>query len=102
MQFEWDERKNSLNKRKHGLSFEAAALAFDDPFLLSVQDRRFEYSEDRWQSIGLVEQVALLVVHTIKEENENEEEIIRIISARAATSREEDRYYSFRKNSKRS
>ena len=39
IQFEWDEGKNRANRLKHGVSFETAALVFDDPFALMHQDR---------------------------------------------------------------
>ena len=39
LRFEWDEAKNRANQRKHGLSFERARQAFDDPFLLSIHNR---------------------------------------------------------------
>ena len=82
MPFVWDETKNSSDRRKHMVSFETAQLVFDDPFHVSRQER-IEGSEQRWQTLGLVHgMLLLLVVHTCKEANG--EEIIRIISARKA------------------
>lgn len=52
MQFEWDETKNKLNQRKHGVSFEEAKMVFDDPFQLSKLDHRFNYCEERWITTG--------------------------------------------------
>ncbi len=90
MQFEWDEAKARSNRRKHGISFEEATEVFLDPYALAVQDR-MEDGESRWQTVGLVEGVVvLLVAHTVKDEGE--EEIIRIISARRATREERTRY----------
>jgi uncharacterized protein len=90
VQFVWDETKNRANKVKHGVSFETAKRAFDDPLLVSIPDRH-EHGEERWATFGLVEAVVLLVViHTYVEQNG--EEIIRIISARKAT-RSERAYY---------
>jgi len=61
-----------------------AILVFDDPFHISVQDREVE-GEARWQTIGMVNGVhMLLVAHTVDEE----EGFIRILSARKATRRE--------------
>jgi len=61
-----------------------AILVFDDPFHISVQDREVE-GEARWQTIGMVNGVhMLLVAHTVDEE----EGLIRILSARKATRRE--------------
>lgn len=101
MKFEWSERKNQLNLKKHGVSFESALYVFHDPYVLSAQDERFNYNEERWQSIGLVNNVALYVAYTVKGESGYEEEIIRIISARVATARETYRYYASRQSQKR-
>ena len=89
MRFVWDEAKNRANEAKHGVNFEVAKLVFDDPFHISIPDRH-EYGEERWSTIGLVWSVSILVViHTYVEQNE---EVVRIISARRATSRERERY----------
>ena len=65
---------------------------FADPFALSHQDR-IENGECRWQSVGLVNgYLVLLVAHTLEENNDNKTEIIRIISARRADSKERKRY----------
>ncbi len=89
MLFEWDENKNATNKQKHGVSFETAKLVFADPLQLNVQDR-FEGGEERWQTLGKIGGVVvLLVAHTYQD---GERESIRIISARKATSQERRRY----------
>jgi uncharacterized protein len=91
IRFEWDETKNLSNQRKHGIAFEAAALVFRDPFCVFVQDR-IEDGEERWQTIGLVEGVLLLLVaHTVQQQD-GPEELIRILSARRATAKERRRY----------
>lgn len=95
MRFVWDEKKNELNLAKHGVSFELAALVFDDPLQVTVRDP-YE-NEGRWRTLGVVDGVLmLLVVHTIREEvNENgeyQDEEIRIISARRATRAERQIY----------
>lgn len=78
----WDENKNLTNQSKHRISFELAQRVFDDPLHLSRQDRT-ENGEQRWQTLGLVGDVAiLLVAHSVIEANG--EETIRIISARKA------------------
>jgi uncharacterized DUF497 family protein len=87
----WDENKNRINRRKHGISFETAARVFEDPDVVSYRDR-VVYEEERWHSIGCAGDIAiLLVVHT-SEEPYGEEEI-RIISARKATPRERALYH---------
>ena len=91
MRFSWDERKNRANRRKHGVSFETAALVFADPSVIFEQDREAD-GEARWQAIGrLQEQIVLLVAHTYEEDQG--EEAIRIISARRATAGERKAYY---------
>ncbi len=90
MEFEWNEDKSQRNRTKHGISFETATLVFDDPNHLSIQDR-FEDGEERWQTLGQVNNlVIILVAHTVR--IENSDEMIRIISARKAT-RAERQYY---------
>ena len=92
MRYEWDENKNERNLEKHGLSFETASLVFDDPNALSIPDR-IENGEERWQTIGMIENIVIVMVaHTIKLETELQEEIIRIISARKATRAERQEY----------
>lgn len=82
MKFVWEESKDNINRQKHHVSFDAAAYVFDDPFHVSRQDR-IENGEQRWQTIGLVHGVVLLLVaHTYTEADG--QETIRIISARKA------------------
>lgn len=91
IRFEWDEPKNLSNQRKHGLSFEEAAQVFRDPMQVSFQDR-IENGEERWQTLGLVRGVLLLLAaHTLREEGQAST-VVRIISARRAT-RQERRLY---------
>lgn len=95
--FTWNEAKNRSNRKKHKVSFETAARVFDDPFHLSVQDR-VEDGEERWQTLGLVDGVMLLLVaHTVAQEELGEGsgepvEVIHIISARKAEKHERRRY----------
>jgi uncharacterized DUF497 family protein len=95
VRFEWDEAKNHSNQRKHdGVSFEDALRVFQDPLHVSAPDR-IEGGEQRWQTVGAVEGLVILVVaHTVTEEDADDGsvEIIRIISARRATPRERRRY----------
>jgi uncharacterized DUF497 family protein len=88
--FEWSEAKNESNQKKHGIDFETAQLAFDDPFSLSFIDR-VDDSEERWHAIGMIENIILIVVvHTYRVEGPDE--VIRIISSRRATSHERKLY----------
>jgi uncharacterized DUF497 family protein len=89
VRFSWDEDKRQRNIRKHGIDFYTAAQVFDDPMQVTEQDREVD-GEARWQTIGMVEGVLLLLVaHTIEDEDEEE---IRIISAREAEPQERRRY----------
>ena len=94
MKITWDENKNTLNKSKHGISFETAQFVFDDPLLFSQQDR-FVDGEERWQAIGLVGGTTLLLVAHTWIDFENEE-YVRIISARLADKTEKRRYENSR------
>ena len=88
--FEWDPTKAASNWKKHGVSFPTAARVFSDPYALVLQDR-MENGEERWQTIGVVEGVVLLLVaHTVREQDDVE--VIRILSARRADRRERRRY----------
>ncbi len=78
--FTWDRAKNLSNRRRHGIDFELATRVFLDPLHASVQDR-IEGREMRWQTMGEVDGMMIVVVaHTSAEEGTVE--IIRIISAR--------------------
>ena len=91
MRWTWDPDKAVANRIKHGLSFETAVLVFDDPLHASKPDLHPE--GDRWQTIGIVGPVLVLVIHTWREaEFERDEPVGRIISARRATARERKAY----------
>lgn len=84
--FEWDNAKNAENRRKHGISFEEAALIFDG-LVVAWADTRMDYGETRMVSIGLIGAlVAVAVVHTDRGGT------TRIISARLANRRERRLY----------
>jgi uncharacterized DUF497 family protein len=88
LRFVWDEEKNLANIKKHGVSFEEAAVACLDPNCVRIFDEFHSIIEDSWILLGRVRETVLFVVET-----EPEADIIRIISARPATTREEERYY---------
>ena len=88
--FEWDPAKAANNLRKHGVSFQTAARVLADPYALVELDR-IENGEERWQTVGVVEGVLLIMVaHTVREQDDTE--VIRVISARRANRRERRRY----------
>ena len=75
--FEWDEEKDQENYRLHGVKFEDATRIFFDPRRMERYDKDSSREEDRWQTIGIFEDV-LFVVFTERGSN------TRIISARVA------------------
>ncbi len=90
LRFEWDPAKAASNLRKHGVSFETAVRVFFDPHALMELDR-IDDGEERWRTIGVVDGVVmLLVAHTVTEQDDSE--LIRIISARRASRRERKLY----------
>ena len=98
IQFEWDEAKARANEKKHGISFEAAIGIFEDPYIISEPDR-IQDDELRWQSVGLIEgMLILLVVHTSELIDRRGIEVVRVISARRADRKERRRYDENRAN----
>ncbi len=83
---EWDDRKNEINKRKHGISFETAAHVFEDINRIEYFDEAHSADEDRFIVLGLVRKV-LFVVYT------DRGDATRIISARKAAEAETEVYY---------
>lgn len=91
-QFEWDPTKARQNARKHGVTFERAATVFLDAEALSLFDPEHSQDEERWITLGLDREGALLVVcHTYEGETGTNVRI-RIISARKATRSEANQY----------
>lgn len=85
--FEWNEEKAQSNRKKHGVSFEEAATVFDDPQCLMLDDPNHSIDEFRFLVLGYsIAQRLLVVAHT------DRNQIIRIISARPATSSEKRMY----------
>ena len=83
--FEWDDAKADSNRRKHGVTFEEARAAFDDPQGLDEFDD--ESDEERWKRIGLAHSGVLVVIHTERGQR------TRIISAGRAKRHEQELYY---------
>jgi uncharacterized DUF497 family protein len=88
--FEWDGGKATSNLAKHGVSFELAQEVWNDPLHVILPDR-VEGREERRHAIGIVGAVVVPVVAHGHPEPDNEDHI-RIISARKATSHERKRY----------
>ncbi len=91
MKYEWDDNKNIINQKKHGVSFEEAIEVFDDALQISKLDHRFNYFEERWIIIGTTKKEHILVVANLFFSDDGEE-IIRIISARKANNSERKIY----------
>ncbi len=91
LRFEWDEKKYSLNQRKHGISFLEAQTVFSDENGLLLDDPDHSLEEERYIILGMSSKLRLLVIsHTYRKEDL----IIRIISARKATRMEHRQYWS--------
>ena len=89
IQFEWDERKSQLNRRKHGVSFEEAQSVFLDENAVQFFDAPHSDGEDRFLMLGLSSHLRILMVsHAYR----HEDAVIRIISARLATKKERGYY----------
>ena len=89
MRFSWDETKARKNLKKHGVSFDEASTVFFDPFAITIPDLDHSVNEHRLLTIGRSLGGKLLVVaHT------EDDDLIRIISAREAARRERKDYES--------
>lgn len=97
MKVGWDEKKNKANIKNHGVSFDEAKEILDDPFHISILDTRFDYSEERWISLGSTTKGKIIVMAYAYYLSENVEERIRIITARKATKKEREQYEEVKK-----
>ena len=89
MRFEWDAEKASINQKKHGVTFEEAQTVFGDYDALRIFDPDPSEDEDRFILLGMSAVLRILVVcHCYRENDEK----IRIISARKATKKESAAY----------
>ena len=89
MRFSWDEQKNRENQEKHGVSFEEAQTVFFDENALEFFDPDHSEDEDRFLMLGMSFRFRILLVcHCLRQSGN----MIRIISARKATRKEQNRY----------
>ncbi len=88
MTFVWDEKKNRSNVRKHGIDFRDVVDMFNHPMLVRL-DTRQDYSEDRWIGLGLLKSTVAVVVYI----EWDDEETVRIVSARKATTHESKQFH---------
>lgn len=91
--FEWHEGKAAANLRKHGVSFEQASTIFGDPGILTLADTTHSEPEERWFSIGLTSNGALVSAAYLWTDAGGGLIKIRLITARRATAAE-TRYYT--------
>jgi uncharacterized DUF497 family protein len=92
IRFEWDPKKNRLNKARHGISFEEAKTAFFDEHARVMADPEHSGDEERFVLLGLSIDLRILVVcHCYREPDRT----IRIISARKADPSERSEYAGF-------
>ncbi len=87
MKFEWDEDKRQKNLEKHGLDFADVEEVFESD-TVTIEDNRSYYGEERWITLGTLQGLVVLVVHT------EQDETIRVISFRKASKHEQKIYFS--------
>jgi hypothetical protein len=93
IEFDWDSRKARANLEKHGVSFEEAQTVFLDEFARLLDDPDHSADEDRFLILGFSFQARCLIVsHCYR----GSDTVIRLISARKATVREEETYWRLR------
>lgn len=86
----FDPAKDAENRKRHGLSLAFGARVVADPHSIEVIDDRFDYGEERWNVIGMVDGGVYVATYTDREDG------VRFISVRAATKAETDRYFQMR------
>jgi uncharacterized protein len=86
MKFEWDENKGRINLQKHHLDFRDAHLVFNDDAFI-IEDPHDDYDQTRYTLQGLLHQQVVIISFTVEND-----EVIRIISMRKATKREQTSY----------
>ncbi len=87
LNFVWDREKAAANLSKHGVDFEDALTAFDDPLSVTIPDPDHSQGEERFLLVGYSRAARLLVIAHLERGNE-----IRLINARPATRRERQKY----------
>ena len=86
----FDPAKDSENLKNHGLSLAFGPRVLNDPFYVEVLDVRFDYGEERWNVLGMVNGQIYFATYTDRDEG------IRFISVRLATKRESNHYFLMR------
>ena len=91
LSFSWDKRKNTLNQKKHGVSFEEAQTVFYDENATLYFDPDYSKDEERYILLGISARLNVVIVCHCYRESES---TIRIISARKANKKEQKSYWS--------
>jgi hypothetical protein len=86
-EFEWDEKKDRINQRKHGVSFEEAKTVFNDPLAITIDDPDHSETEFRFIDLGVSSDGRVLVVSYTERSGR-----LRLISSREATAAEREMY----------
>jgi uncharacterized DUF497 family protein len=95
MRFEWDDTKEAINLRLHGIDFTLAAQAARDPHRSELFDVDHSDDEDRWTIFGMAGTIPVIPRVTVSEVDDSE--VIRIISARKANEAQRALYFKQRK-----
>ena len=88
--FEWNDAKNKINLKKHGISFEEAQTVFFDDNAIEFDDPDHSLDEERYLLLGFRQGLKILFLCHCYRDSES---VIRIISARKATKKEQKAYY---------
>ena len=91
--FAWDRRKARSNLAKHGVSFEEAQTVFLDERARLIDDADHSAEEDRFVLLGYSFEARCLIVNHCYRESDS---VIRLISARRATAKEQEKYWRLR------
>lgn len=97
MRFEWDEDKARTNLAKHGVPFEYAQIALEDPLQYVTFDDR-DYDEERWLAVTCLPWGTMLAIAFTEREGDDGQPVTRIISVRHATGVERARYRAASQN----
>ena len=89
IEFDWDPAKAKRNLKNHGVSFEEAKSVFYDDFARQFYDEEHSAGEDRFLLLGVSNTSRILIICHCEMESKN---VIRLISARKATSKERKLY----------
>lgn len=88
MRYTYDPKKRTSNRKKHGYDFDDARLVIEGDRTVTFEDRRFEYGEPRFVTLGVLREEVVVIV-TADTDDE-----IRVISMRKAERNEQEIYFS--------